>query len=232
MSRSGRRPPWRIRLRASCMENRFSPVASGGAYWVGERRMRQIVERIERLLVPAQAVGLRSPCRRRARSCRSNLPLTSTASRSPRADDLQHRLDALEVLGERHAADLHLHAGIAEVEIVLHLVLQPVEILAGIVVAAGGIDPRLVVVFPAVVAVGQQLPQRHAAWPWPRHPTAPCRARRPPPSARRGRPASRWPSSRPSTWPDRAGPRHRAASSGLACLRRGMKRSLRSPCWA
>ena len=26
-----RRPPWRIRLRASCMENRFSPVASGGA---------------------------------------------------------------------------------------------------------------------------------------------------------------------------------------------------------
>ena len=79
-----------------------------------------------------------------------------------RAHDLQHRLDALDVVGERHAAHLHLHAGVAEVEIVLHLVLQPVEVLAGVVVAAGRVDPRLVVEFPAVVAVGQKLPQRHA----------------------------------------------------------------------
>jgi hypothetical protein len=42
-------------------------------------------------------------------------------------------------LGDRRAADLHLHHGVAAIEIAAHLRAQR-EVLAGIVVAAGGID--------------------------------------------------------------------------------------------
>ena len=44
------------------------------------------------------------------------------------------------VLGDRCAADLHLHDGVAAVEIAAHLVPQRVEALAGIVIAAGRVD--------------------------------------------------------------------------------------------
>ena len=44
------------------------------------------------------------------------------------------------VLGDAGAADLHLHDGVAAIEIAAHLGAQRVEVLAGIVVAAGRID--------------------------------------------------------------------------------------------
>ena len=211
MSRSGRRPPWRIRLRASCIENRFSPVASGGAY-CGRRAPRAPDSRADRA-APRTSAARRPAIALPNAIAVGEVELAVDVDRQPlaRADDLQHRLDALEVLGERHAADLHLHAGVAEVEIVLHLVLQrrrgpcrdsssrrrhrPTPCRRTCRRCSGR---------PAASTAAR-------AWPWPRHPTAPCRARRPRPSARRGRPASRWPSSPPSTWPDRSGPRRRAA---------------------
>jgi hypothetical protein len=88
----------------------------------GQRGVRQVVERVERLLVPAQAESLDGASER---DRGGEVELAVDVDRQPLAgaDDLQHRLDTLQILGQRHAAHLHLHAGIAEAEIVLHLVL-------------------------------------------------------------------------------------------------------------
>ena len=56
------------------------------------------------------------------------------------ADFLQHGLDALAIFRDRRAADLHLHDIITAVEIAAHLAAQRRQVLAGIIVAAGGID--------------------------------------------------------------------------------------------
>src|SRR3712207_8763890 len=44
----------------------------------------------------------------------------------------EHRLDALQVVGERGAADLHLHHRVAAVEVAPHLVLELRDVLAGV----------------------------------------------------------------------------------------------------
>jgi len=78
------------------------------------------------------------------------------------ADHVEHRLDAREILGQRASADLHLDRAIAEIAIMLHLVAQLLEALAGIVIAACGIDPGMGIGAAAIVALGQKLPERHA----------------------------------------------------------------------
>ena len=92
---------------------------------------------------------------------RSKRPLASTASCALRADLGQHGFDAAAVLGERRAADLHLDDGVAAVEIAAHLGAQRRVVLAGIVVAAGGIDEDARVGL-APLALGQQAEQRLA----------------------------------------------------------------------
>ncbi len=61
----------------------------------------------------------------------------------------------------RRAADLHLHDIVAAVEIAAHLAAQRRHILAGIIIAAGGIDEHARICGPAV-ALGQQAKQRLA----------------------------------------------------------------------
>ena len=129
---------------------------------VGDLGERREVERIARLLEPAQlegrhrlgigerlvAVELASWRRPRARrGCRRSI---FTASMR------------LHVLGERHAADLHLHHGVAGIEMPPHLVLQVLGGLARRVPAAADIAEHLVRHLAAVVALGQHAMQRLA----------------------------------------------------------------------
>ncbi len=63
--------------------------------------------------------------------------------------------------GERRAADLHLDDIVAAIEIAAHFAAQRRQILAGIIIAAGGIDEHARVGGPAV-ALGEQAEQRLA----------------------------------------------------------------------
>jgi hypothetical protein len=121
-----------MRLRASCIEKRFSPVAIG-ARSACEPGLKLEIERISRFLVPEQRYGA-STSRTRAR-LEIEAAVRVDRHLVPRAHDLDDRLDAPDIVGERLAADLELHHRIAQVEIALHLVLQRLRVLAGIVVA-------------------------------------------------------------------------------------------------
>ena len=133
---------------------------------------------------------------------RSKRPLASTASCACDPISVQHRLDPALVLVDRGAADLHLHDVVAAVEVAAHLGPQRRVVLARVVVAAGGVDedpagsPRA---RAARRAAGTAACPRS----WRPHPRPPCRACRPRPSARRGRPASRSSSSSPRPCADR-----------------------------
>ena len=125
-----------------------------------QRRLQRIVQRIAGLLVPEQrivaqhfGVGDRGLQIEAAIGVHRELRLT--------ADFLQHRLNALAVLVERGAADLHLHHGVAAVEIAAHLGAQSAEVLAGIVVAACRVDKNARIGLHAV-PLGQQPEQRLA----------------------------------------------------------------------
>ena len=92
--------------------------------------MGEIVERIERLLVPAQAVALDRP----AKLDRGDqVELAVDVDRQPLAAPTLFSTASMrsQILGERHAADLHFHAAVAQAEIALHLVLQRLESLPG-----------------------------------------------------------------------------------------------------
>ena len=103
-----------------------------------------------------------APWRRRAPRRGRTCELASTASSPPRRQDRFHRLDAATVLGERHAADLHLHHGVAGIEMAAHLVLQVLGGLARRIPAAADVAEHLVGDLAAVVALGQQAMQRLA----------------------------------------------------------------------
>src|SRR5581483_5143062 len=77
------------------------------------------------------------------------------------ADLLEHRLDARAILLERRAADLHLHHGVAAIEIAAHLRAQLGEVLPRIIVAARGIDEDFGV-GGCAVALGKEAEQRLA----------------------------------------------------------------------
>ena len=122
---------------------------------VRELGLQRVIERIAGFLVPEQAVGLQ-----RARILDRGLEIEAAIGVDRQifagADHLDHRFDALQIVGERLAADLHLDHRVAEIEIFLHLVLQRLHVLAGIVIAAGGIHEHLVVDRAAAVALGEQ----------------------------------------------------------------------------
>ena len=59
--------------------------------------------------------------------------------------DFEHRFYAPQVFREWRSADLHLHHGISEIEIPLHLFLQGGQVLVRIVVTARRIDEYFVV---------------------------------------------------------------------------------------
>ena len=78
---------------------------------LGDGRVERVVQRVADLLVPEQVVGLDGPA-----VLQRGLQVEAAVDvdRQPRAvavEDLEDRLDALEVLGQVGAADLHLHHG-------------------------------------------------------------------------------------------------------------------------
>ena len=117
------------------------------------------VERIARLLVPEESVRRERP-RVLDRGLEIEAAVRVDRELLARAHDLDHRLDAPQVVVERFAADLHLDDGVAEVEIALHLVLQRLHVLARVVVAAGRVDEDAVVGPAAVVALGEHAVER------------------------------------------------------------------------
>ena len=89
----------------------------------GDLGQKRVIERIARLLEPAQAErpqAARISERVVADKFRIGVDRKLAALRQDRFD----RLDAGEIVGQRHAADLHLHHRIAGVEMASHLVLQ------------------------------------------------------------------------------------------------------------
>ena len=128
---------------------------------VGHLRERREVERIARLLEPAQLVG-RHRLGVGERLVALELAVGVDRKLAAVADDGLHRLDAAHVLGERHAADLHLHHGVAGIEMPAHLVLQILGGLARRVPAAADVAEHLVHHLAAVVALGQHAMQRLA----------------------------------------------------------------------
>jgi hypothetical protein len=82
--------------------------------------------------------------------------LASTASCAPAGRNFLDRLHPAQVLVERQAADLHLHHGVAGIEMAAHLVLQVRHGLAGPVPAAADVAKHLGRDLAAVVALGEQ----------------------------------------------------------------------------
>src|SRR5579859_673517 len=121
--------------------------------------LQSVVEGITRLLVPKQTVGSK-----RARIFNSFGKIEASISIYGKLawalQQLQHCFNSFEVLGEWHATNLDLDRGVALVEIALHLRFQRCDVLARIVVAAGGIDEYLSVCFAIAKAVGKQLIER------------------------------------------------------------------------
>ena len=157
--RSGLRPPKRTRFSTSCVENRFSPVESGGRVDAGDLGEQREVERIARLLEPAQAER-RKPARISKRVGAIEFRIGVDRELRARRQDRFDRLDAGEIVGERHAADLHLHHGVAGVEMAAHLVLQILGGLARRIPAAADIAEHFVGDLAAVEALGQHAVQR------------------------------------------------------------------------
>ena len=130
-------------------------MAIGPLVVLGDDRVEPVVERVADFLVPEQVVGLDGPA-----VVQGGLQIEAAVDvdRQPRAvpvEDLQDRLDALEVVGEVGAADLHLHHGVAHVEEPAHLVLQVRDRLPRCVVAAGGVDEHRIIGLPVAVALGE-----------------------------------------------------------------------------
>ncbi len=106
---------------------------------IGEVAHQLVVERIARLLVPAEAVS--GHCLAVGnRGGRVEAAIGVDREPPGIADHGERRLDPAQVLLERRPADLHLERGVAHAGIGLHLVLEAAEAVLGIVVSAGGID--------------------------------------------------------------------------------------------
>src|SRR3546814_6468539 len=85
--------------------------------------LKREIQRVTRLLVPAQAVRLQH-----LRIGDGGLQVVAAVGvdrqRLPVADHLQHRLDPTPILVDRPAADLHLHRAVAHAEIAPHHLLE------------------------------------------------------------------------------------------------------------
>jgi hypothetical protein len=84
-----------------------------------------VVERIARFLVPEERI-VAQHLRVRDRGFEIEAAIRIDGQFCARADLVEHRLDALAVLVERCAADLHLDDGVAALEIAAHLGAQRV----------------------------------------------------------------------------------------------------------
>ena len=127
----------------------------------GELGLQGVVERVARLLVPKQVVRLQ-----RLGVGERGLEVEAAVRVDGKVPALAHHLenglDPASVLVQRGAADLHLHDAEAALAIAAHLGLELVEVLARIVVAAGGVDPDPVVGLAAAIAAASR---RHKGWP-------------------------------------------------------------------
>ena len=90
-------------------------------------------------------------------------------ARSIAAQQLHQRFNARQIFRERildrcarSTTDFHFHGGIAHTQIALHFLNQSIHALAGVVIAAGRIDPGAVIRLTAAKAIRKQAPQRHA----------------------------------------------------------------------
>ena len=165
----------------------------------GQRRLQRVVERIAGLLVPEQRI-LPQHLGVGDRGFQIEAAVGVDGELRVLADLLQHGLDALAVLGDRRAADLHLHDVVAAVEIAAHLAAQRRQVLARDN-SSRRRHRRTRADWPR--GRGARPAAETAACPrsWPPRPTPPCRWCRPRPSARHGRRAFRWTSSRPRPCP-------------------------------
>src|SRR5437764_2121692 len=104
-----------------------------------ECRLQMVVERIARFLVPEQRI-VAEHLRVSDRRFEIEAPVRIDGQLCSVADLVEHRFDALPILVERCTADLHLDDAVAALEIAAHLGAQRIVGLAGIVIAAGGVD--------------------------------------------------------------------------------------------
>ena len=144
----------RIKRREQVLAGRHRPLVM-----IRQFGLQLEVERVTRLFVPEQAVGFE--CARvfnRGLQIKTAIGINGDVLARP--GHLDHRLDALDVFSQRRAADFHFHHAVAEIEILLHLVLQRGEVLARIVITAGRVDKHLVINLAAAIALAQQAIER------------------------------------------------------------------------
>ncbi len=82
---------------------------------VGDLGKQREIERIARLLEPAQRERLK-PARIGQRLVAAEFRIGIDRKLAAARQDRFHRLDAGEIVGKRHAADFHLHHGVAGIE--------------------------------------------------------------------------------------------------------------------
>ena len=80
----------------------------------------------------------------------------------PGAEYLEHRLDALAVIGQRSAADLHFDHRVAAFDVTGHLALQLLNAFARVVITTGRVNKNTRVGRAIAVAFGQQLKEGFA----------------------------------------------------------------------
>ena len=124
---------------------------------LGQLGHQRVVERVGRLLVPAQLVG-REHLRIGACfvGCEAAIGIDGEVPAIV-ADQLEHRLEPLDVLGDGGAAHFHLELGVTHVEIAAHLVEQFGDALAGRVPAAAHIDEHVGLFAAGIVAIRDRL---------------------------------------------------------------------------
>jgi hypothetical protein len=126
----------------------------------GQRRLQGVVEGIARLLEPEERV-LPQHARIGDRGRKVEAAVRVHGQARGAVDLGQDGFDAPLVLRERRAPDLHLHHGVAAIDVAPHLRAQGVDPLVRRVVAAGGVheDARI---GGAPVALGEEPEERPA----------------------------------------------------------------------
>ena len=79
-----------------------------------------------------------------------------------RTQYFQHRFDTFAILGNAGTANFHFHYRVAALKIAFHFLLEFVQALAGVVVAASGIYKNARIGCAVAIALSQQLEQRFA----------------------------------------------------------------------
>src|SRR6266581_4984620 len=125
-----------------------------------ERRLQMVVERIARFLVPAERI-VAQHLRISDRRFEVEASVRIDGELSAVSNLIEHRFDALSIHFKRRAADLHLDDAVAALEIAAHFGTQRIIALAGVVIAAGGVDEHVRLRLNAV-AFGEQPKQRLA----------------------------------------------------------------------